>query len=355
LFDGDTLTGKLDLPSNKDTIKEIVIFIPGTGPNTYINRRGFGTHIFNYFDLFVKEFNKRGIAFFAYNTRGVDIGNKPPYYDKVDRESKYKKYLPGNCVKDIESMINYLKADERLKKSKVILLGWSEGTILAAMAADEYKDKNIIDALFLAGFANDNMFDIVKRQHSGESQMILFRKYFDTNNDSIISKEEFLSKDIRPTLGRMELELDNSKKEFKKMDVNSDNKLTAEDFKALNSKKYDSLIKAINKNDDEWIWKKYVRVTSAWCKEHFQLEPNKTRLLRIDIPIYIFHGEEDANCPVEGVNDIKNRFAQNNKTNLQCFIFKGEDHDLNYIFWIAQKKISKGIQKIFDISEALNK
>ena len=94
-----------------------------------------------------------------------------------------------------------------------------------------------------------------------------------------------------------------------------------------------------------------MHLTSAWYKDHFKLEPNKIRLLKIDIPIYIFHGDADAMTPIEGVYDIKNRFAQNNKTNLQCFIFKGADHDLNYDF----KIISEGIQKIFDISEELNK
>jgi hypothetical protein len=359
LFDGDSTTGKLNIPANNNNIKELVIFVKGGEPDTYLCNRNFkDTNVTSYFDLYINEFNKRGIAFFTYNTRGVDIGTKPPLYEKFDKE-KFQKAIPTNCVKDVESIIDYLKLDNRLKNAKVVLLGWSEGTIIAAMAADEYKNRNIIDALFLAGYDNDNLFDVMKWQRSGESQMIFFRKYFDKNNDSVISKEEFLSDDSLAIRGRKILHVGTALKDytFKIMDVDSNNILTAKDFKTLDSSKYHSQLKAIETNDDKYLWSATapLHLTSAWYKDHFKLEPNKTRLLRIDIPIYIFHGDEDANCPIEGVYDIKNRFAQNNKTNLQCFVFKGADHDLNYMNWITKKTIPEGIQKIFDISEELNK
>jgi len=92
LSDGEMMTGKLDLPPGGGDVRELVIFIAGTGPNTYLNHRKLGNTEFNYFDLFVDEFSKRGVAFFAYNRRGVEIGDAPPYCDTVDKE-KYKKYL----------------------------------------------------------------------------------------------------------------------------------------------------------------------------------------------------------------------------------------------------------------------
>ena len=99
------LTGKLDLPSDPASVKRLVIHIHGTGPGTYLDHRKMRSGEFNYFDLFASEFTKRGTAFFAYNKRGVEFGDIPPYYDKVDRE-KYKKCLPSIEVKDIDMLIN---------------------------------------------------------------------------------------------------------------------------------------------------------------------------------------------------------------------------------------------------------
>jgi dipeptidyl aminopeptidase/acylaminoacyl peptidase len=345
LFDGETLTGKLSLPSDTKSVQRLIVYIHGTGPGTYIKHRKIGSFEFNYFDLFAEEFTKRGVAFFAYNKRGVEEGDTPPNYETVDRE-KYEKCVPSIEVKDIDSVVNFLKADKRFKKTKIALLGWSEGTILASLVAE--KNKNV-NALFLAGYANDNLADIIKWQNSGAPSMLTIGKYFDSNKDNAISKEEYESSDKVATKVR-ETAMKNAT--FEQLDINHDNKVTAEDFGIINHARYERLLKAIDENDDDWIWNNYFRISSSWLKEHFQLEPNKTRLLRINIPIYIFHGDEDANAPVEGVYDLQERFAKSKKTNLQCFIFKGHDHDLNYMEWPRKKVISDGIQKIFETAEA---
>ena len=110
------------------------------------------------------------------------------------------------------------------------------------------------------------------------------------------------------------------------------------------------LMTKISENDGNWIWNNYFRITIAWCREHFALEPNKTRLLRVDTPIYIFHGKEDANVPVENVYDLEIRFKTNNKSNLRTFVFDNHNHDLNFQDWITKKEYSEGLQKIFDTS-----
>ena len=344
LSDGETMTGKLDLPAGGGDVPELVMFIAGTGPNTYINHRKLGNAEFNYFDLFVDEFNKRGVGFFAYNRRGVEIGDTPPYYDTVDKE-KYKKYLPGIEVKDIGAAIGHLRNEPRLKAAKVVLLGWSEGTILAAMAAENADNK--IAALFLAGYAHENMSDIIKWQLSGEPSIINIRKYFDADKDNTITKSEYEATAAGAAYMRTNV-FKNAK--FEAIDVNKDGKIDSADFKIINSGRLQAVLNAIEKNDDAWIWTNYFRITTAWLKEYFALEPNKTRLLRLDLPIYVFHGEDDASVSVAGVLDLKDRFAQKNKTNLQCFIFKGHDHDLNYMLWPVKKTISEGIQKIFDVA-----
>lgn len=342
LSDGETIDGMLNMPSDKGKVKMLVVFVHGTGPNTYLNKRKFGEYDFNYFDLFAEELNKRGIAFFTYNRRGVTIGDKPPYFDSVD-SVKYLKYLPLTEAEDIETMITELRKRRELRKSKIGLLGASEGTILATMVTDRKKVK--IDDLFLFGYANDNLFDIIKWQFSGVSSMMNLKKYFDTDGDYKITKTEYESPDTGAVLGRTKV-LQNSK--FEQLDIIKDSIIDAKDFAARTTPFYNYLLQMTEAGNDSWIWKNYFRVTSAWLKAHFSLEPNKTRLLRIDIPVFIIHGTDDANVPVGGVTDIQTKFREIGKTNLQCTIVEGHNHDLNYQDWIYKKQISKGLQLLFD-------
>ncbi|MGD0263163.1 MAG: alpha/beta fold hydrolase [Verrucomicrobiota bacterium] len=344
LSDGEMLTGKLELPADSSHIQRLIVYIPGTGPRTYLTRRKIGNLEFNYYDLFTQELTKRGVAFFTYNKRGCDVGDTPPNYETIDRE-KFAKVVPSREVPDLNSVIAFLKADKRLREAKIALLGWSEGTILAAMAAEQNKD---VEALLLAGYVNDNLFDVIKWQNSGASSMVNLRRYFRPNRDQVITREEYESTSAEAATGRKALR----GASFEQLDRNKDGKLTAEDFAILNGPRYARIMEAVQKNDDEWIWNNYFHVTTAWLNAHFKLEPNKTRLLRLTIPIFIFHGDEDGDTSVEGVYDIRSRFADAKKANLHCFVFKHHDHDLYYMEWPLKKVISEGLQKLFETSAA---
>jgi len=111
---------------------------------------------------------------------------------------------------------------------------------------------------------------------------------------------------------------------------------------------------AISRDDNKWISDDYMELTFNWFKAHFALEPNKTRLLRLDLPIYIFHGTHDANAPIEGVYDIQERFRVLGKTNLYCHIFEDHNHDLNFEKWLTEKVWAEGLQRIFDTSAELS-
>ena len=278
----------------------------------------------------------------------MSIGTRPPYYDSVDLV-KYRKYLPSVEVKDIGTVINNLTKDRRLRHARVVLLGWSEGTILAAMAADEKKSR--VDALLLAGYANDNMFDIIKWQNSGEPSMLSIKKYFDVNADGLISRQEYESAEKAPTALRTGA-FKNAR--FEQLDVNRDSVISSDDFRLINSPRYTAIMDAYNRKDGDWIWNNYFRITIDWLTEHYNLEANKTRLPRLKIPIYIFQGEDDANASVKGVYEIQTIFQEKQKSNLQCFVFKGHNHDLNYMDYPTKKTIPEGIQKIFDIAGELN-
>lgn len=347
LSDGERVTGKLDLPSGIKSISELVIFVQSSGPHTYLDKRRSGAGTFNYFDLFVEEFNKRGIGFFVYSRRGVTLGSQPPYYDSINSD-KYKKYLPETEAADVASVVNQLKRDKRFKKTKIVLLGWSEGTIIAAMAADQKKAK--IDALMLAGYCNDTMIEILKWQHSGDPTIKVIGPYFDADQNSIITKAEYESREPLPASYRKNAF---KEAEFQLLDLNGDSLLTALDFRERAQPKLKAILEAIDKRDDDRIWKNYFRVTSAWMQAHEKLEPNRTRMLRLDLPIFILQGADDPNTSVEGVYQIEKSFREAGKKNLTTFIFKNHGHDLNYLDWVSKKSVSEGLQKVFEVAATL--
>jgi pimeloyl-ACP methyl ester carboxylesterase len=123
--------------------------VNSSGPHTFDTLRDFGAGIVRLNDFYALRFQEQGIAFFSYNTRGVDIGDIPPFFATIDDEM-YKTYLPSNQVQDIYYMINAIRAsDERLANSRVLLLGQSEGAIIAPLAAERFP--GLIDGLFLSG------------------------------------------------------------------------------------------------------------------------------------------------------------------------------------------------------------
>jgi len=349
LFDGEIVEGKLSLPAETARMKELVIYIHGTGPGTYDNHRKFGTLEFNYCDYFANEFNRRGIGFFSYNKRGVTPGTDPPMYDNVDRE-KFRKAVPSVEVRDIANFIATLRSDKRLKHTKIVLMGWSEGTVLAAMVAEDKRNK--VSAVFLNGYLNINLSEVIRWQNTGGSSMVNLRGVFDKDENGSISRGEFESDDKAVTRFRTGA-MQNAK--FEQLDVDKNGEITTEDFDVLLKPRYDAIVAAIERGDEDWIWKNYFRVSIPWLKEHFALEANKDRLPRLRMPIYIFHGVSDANCPVEGVYDLRKRFDAAGKKNLHEFVFKGHNHDLNFVDWVLKKEMPAGIAKMFEVAGELNK
>ncbi len=339
LSDGEKTTARLCLPKDGQ-INTIVVAVHGTGPYTYLTQR----QGFNYYDVLAEGFCEKGAGFFTYNRRGVNLGETAPWFDKVD-SVKYAKYLPHTETVDIETMITFLKKDKRFKNCKIILYGMSEGTIIASMVAEREKVK--IDALFLHGYAHENMFDIIKWQNTGEGVMILINSIFDKNEDKAVDREEYESDDSTISLYKGYL-FQNSP--FDSVDVVKDNVIDINDIRIMREPFQELLMTKIAENDGTWIWNNYVRVTIGWLREHFALEPNKTRLLRVDIPIYVFHGKEDANVPAESVYDLEVRFKTCDKSNLKTFVFDKHNHDLNFQDWLKTKEYPEGLKKVFETS-----
>ncbi len=341
LNDGEEITARLCLPDNGT--KTIVFYISGTGPSTYLTKRS----TFNFYDELANGFCEQGLAFFTYNRRGCQDGKTPPFFVDVD-STKYAKYTPLQEAEDVEYMINFLLRDKRFCDKKIILYGQSEGTIIASLIVER---KNVrIDAILLHGYAHENMFDIIQWQNEGNSIMIIANSIFDRNGDKAISREEYVSEEQKVLSCRSFLF---QNMPFDSLDIVKNNFIDIQDIKKMRMSFHDELMKRASNNDWMWIRNNYFNITPHWFKKHFELEPNKTRLLRVNIPIHIFHGTEDANVPVKSVYDLQTRFDVCNKTNLTIHIFEKHNHDLNFQDWLTKKEWSEGFKQLFATAKGI--
>lgn len=337
----DSVRINYQLTYNKDSNPAyMLLFVHGTGPNTYLNKRKIGRKTLNYYDFWAKLSDQKGMAFCSYSRRGVSMDTMPPLFQKID-SMDYAAYSPKQEVADIVCLIKAIKSQKPFSKTKMVLWGWSEGTIIAAMLAEQYPE--LIDALLLCGYSNDNLYDIIQWQLSGHSSMIALCNYFDNDSSRTISKEEYMATDDKTTKYRKGLF---GNVDFGLIDTDKNGHIDYVDFEMKLQPYFDAIMQKTASGDDAWLWKNYYKISSKWLKEHIETEANKSRLLRLDLPIHIVHGGDDINTPVEGVYDIKKRFEALGKNNLSIEVVPGHDHDLNFIQTVQTGKHSEGIQAI---------
>jgi len=124
--------------------------------------------------------------------------------------------------------------------------------------------------------------------------------------------------------------------------------LTADDFRLILKPRLQQILSAVERQDDDWIWTNFFRVGARWIQQHREVEPNGTRIPRLDLPVFLFHGTDDANCPVQGVIDIGNTARERGRTNLRTFIVPDHDHSLEFVSWAVSGSLPEGLKILFD-------
>lgn len=345
-YDGHSFQGRLCLPQGEETVDQVVIYVNGTGINTYLNDRLSDPYRFRYFDYFADRLAQQGAAFFSYNTRGVQLSDQAPFY-AVDWDV-YGTYTPQNIAKDVASMVDQLRAQPALKDAEIYLLGWSEGAIIAPLAVAEEGVE--VDGLLLAGYPNDNMAEILEWQMDGPQTLFVYTIYFDIPGSDSITKEQFQADPLQV------LDTLFNGLTFEDIDVNGDGIIDVDDFSGnLHAQLHQQLLAAVERDDTQWIRDNFMELPAGWFRAHFDLGKTEDILVQVtDVPIHIFHGTYDLNCPVQGAYDVKARFdALGLADNLSLHVFDDHNHDLNYDYWLATGVDSEGCLAIFDAVDQL--
>jgi len=124
--------------------------------------------------------------------------------------------------------------------------------------------------------------------------------------------------------------------------------MTREELSRVNRLRLDAILKAVDKRNDDFLWHYLLNLSSAYLLEDWNREPTHVTLLKLDIPIAIFHGEMDGTASIEGVREAEKAFRAAGKTNLVVRTYPDHDHDLN---WTIEATSSGGpapFQDAFD-------
>lgn len=339
--DGYQLEVKIDFPPNS---KSIAVFCQGSGPNTYDNHRELNGRHFNYFDLFADECCRRGIAFCRWNTRGCSLSDCASDFVAVN-EAEFSTYCPETSVQDILTVKRFVKAIPAFQHSKVLLMGMSEGASLIPFAAEKCRD---VAGLLLLSFSCRNMKEILDWQLSGGSSMVNMCRYFGCPQKGVLERDDFLA-DVFHV--RSALFPDTA---FEDLDADGDGRITQADFAIRLADYKRKVFQAIEAGDDQWLKENYpVRATSCWFRQHFALPDIAAALCTVTAPVYIFRGDDDANIPADDIDKLRKAASAAGRDNLHILTFPGHDHDLNYLQYIVNGTIPDGLQRVFDIAQAL--
>jgi len=119
-----------------------------------------GKEIKNY-KVIADSLSSRGYSVIRVNKRGVK-----KTITEVD-SAIYKTTSYSNILKDVHSEIDFLKNERNIKK--IILIGWSEGTILATKIAEERKD---VVGLVLMGVVGSSFKDLMRHFFPSEKEFL---------------------------------------------------------------------------------------------------------------------------------------------------------------------------------------
>jgi pimeloyl-ACP methyl ester carboxylesterase len=337
--DRHAMRGKLTVPPTGSP-RAIVIYAQTAEGMTMDMRRPLGRgKSFSYFDLYREKLPAMGVGFFSYEGRGIRNGSVPPRYEEIDW-NVYNTSTLENKVRDLLSAMEAVRSQPAARTSPILLMGASEGTLLAADAASRKPSE--VQGLILYAVMSDTMRSTFKYIVS-DGGFLAYRSYFDTNADGKISRVEF---EADPKKYREQVFKNSA---FEVFDKDADGDFSIEDMRVL-SKRY---LDAVDNDNYEVLdgWAKTaagVVTPQGWFKDHFSHQPIWTFLSKVDVPVGLFHGTADTSTPVDGVRKLQALAGPAGKAKMRFHYFDGLDHTLNIGTYFTHGILPAGHQAIFE-------
>lgn len=298
--DGLEIGGTLGLPDSISRQKRpAILFLHGSGPLDRdlqipgsITADGKPSFIFK---TLAHEISENGFITFRYDKRGVTKNENSPA--SIDN----KIYATGNVkqlVKDALSAIEFLKAHPNVDSRRIILLGLSEGTILAPMIAKQAPETV---GLILMSAAGQNLKDLLYFQQV-QRNIDLAKDKIDLNQDGFLVEEEVA-------------QFPNTHFPLDLMDQDGDDKVSLPELKALLlAQHYNSLALVLDSPNKNWY------------QQHFEIAPNYQTLASFTGPILLLQGEIDAQTPLSDALLIKSHLEITGHTDLTFHSFPNLGH-----------------------------
>ncbi len=196
----------------------------------------------------------------------------------------------------------------------------------------------------MVGYVEDSTKDVIAWQNTVGPWRNLAR-LFDEDEDGKITRQEFdaVQKGAPGNAG--------ASLTFGLLDRNRDGTVTPADVKA--QQRVETIRRAVQERDDDYLWQNLANLSSAYCLEDWNRPPNHTVLLKLNIPLAIFHGQADGSCRVEGVREAQQAFAEAHRDNLTVRIYPKADHDLNWAQVLHDGGVPEPFRDIFAAIERM--
>lgn len=266
----------------------LIIIIPGTGPvDQDGNISGFKTNIYKDISKSIHELN---ISTLRYDKPGV--GKSSGNYNQIGL---------WDLVETVSDIVNYFRKTENYKFKKIILLGHSEGTIIATLVSKRIE----VDGLILLGGAGSNLKSIMNVQN--------IKLYKEISN-------------IKGLMGIILRLL-----------------ITEDKLKG----KQDKLFKKVELSSEDFFKISGQTIQAKWLREHFEVRELTIQniLKEISIPTLIINGDKDVQIDTEVINKL----VSLNNPALTISVVK----DMNHLLKIQKEKIS--LIKLKKIYKSLHK
>lgn len=277
--------------------ENLIIVIPGTGP---VDRDGNVKELqANLYKELTDRLTGNGFATLRYDKPGV--GQSTGDFNRIGL---------WDLVETILGIVNYFKTSEQYAFKKIILLGHSEGTIIATLASERIQ----VNGLILIAGAGSALKSVMMGQNNHVIDEIANKKGlsgFLLNR--MITKEKLI-------------------------------------------KKQANLFDKVNQSDEDFFKISGQMIQAKWLREHLKIDDKHVRdqLSALSVPFLIINGDKDLQIDAESLNALE----KIKNDNMTMKIIPGMNHLLKQQIddgsILKLKQIYKKLEKE-PVSEALIK